>query len=192
MPPSYIRQRIIPKFIVRFGNALFLAYVGGSLLFLFLLESIYNGGFSVAVKLLWIPLAVVTFGFTWWYRCDLYHLARGRVGVWVTASLTYSIVLLMSWPYVMACNAMTSSGRSIVYSGQVISKFISGARTKSHQIVITDRSSNEPITLTVSPYDFATLSVGDSIHKSFHVGGLGIPYRWRFKNPKQNVAPTDR
>jgi len=182
----------MPKFIARFGNALFLAYIGGGFLFLILLDSIFNGGFGVAVRLLWSPLAILIFGFTWWYRRDLYDLGMARSKVWVTASITYPILVLMGWPYVMAYNAMTPSGHSIVYSGQILRKFISGGRVRGHQVVIMDRSTHEPITLSVSSNNFATLSVGNSVQKSFHVGGLGIPYRWRFQNAEQKCAPNAR
>jgi hypothetical protein len=170
------------RFIYRYGGWLFFAYLAGAMLFLVLIDSIFNGGFFFSVKLLWLPLAVVIFGFTWVNR----DLLRSETGSsrkpWFIALLLYPVALLMSWPYMMALNAATARGGSLVYQGPIERKWIHhGGRRfgDSCEIDIRDTHSSELITISVSSEKYASLSQGDTVTVEYMRGGFGIPYRWR-------------
>ncbi len=80
----------------------------------------------------------------------------------------------------MALNAFTSSEQKVTYSGPIQNKWISHGRSKGYHIEILDNSSKQVITLNCSAEDYENLSDGEIISKSFKVGGLGIPYKWKF------------
>jgi hypothetical protein len=167
------------RFLTRYGNALFLGFLGVGVALLVAIESIFNGGFVYSIKATWFPLALLTFGVTWMYRHDFKRIGRSRSKVWITAALLYPIALLMTWPYVMAANALTTSGRSITYQGPVTHKWISSGRFPGNQVVIFDQATGKKITLSMSQSRYNTLSKGDNVMETFSIGGLGIPFRWR-------------
>jgi len=159
-----------------------------SFVFLMTIESVFNGGFDFSVRILWIPIGILIAGFTWWCRHDFERILNSRWKAWVTAGLLYPIALLMSWPYVMALNALLPSNSSVTYEGPVTRKFISGGRRNSYQVVIRDRSTQKEVTLSTSESRYGELSPGNTIQETFSVGRLGIPFRWRHaKRKNQNL-----
>jgi hypothetical protein len=168
--------------LYRYANWIFFCYMGGAAVFLLLIESVFNGGFAQSIKWLWLPLAVLIFGFTWLNRY-LFHANSGSSRQsWLFAFILYPVVLLLSWPYVMALNAATASGDTMTYRGPVVQKRIDHSRRygDSYQIELQDTRSTEIITLTVPPARYSSLSVGDVTTEEFLRGGLGILFRWRF------------
>lgn len=150
--------------------------------FLLLIHSVFNGGFTFSARILWLPLALVIFGFTAFFHRDFEKINRNRWKAWMIAALFHPLSILMSWPYVMAVNAFFPSGRTITFHGPVIRKWESNGRSKSHLIVILDQSSGEEVTLRTSEAKYRQLSEGDGIGETFSVGLFGIPFRWRFEN----------
>jgi hypothetical protein len=174
------------QFIHRHGQWLFFGYVGGAVTFLLLIESTFNAGFMQSFKWMWFPLAALIFGFMWVTRYFFYEKARSHITPWVTATIVYLIALLMVPPYVMAYNAFTTSGETIIYSGPIVRKWIHhGARSgDSYEIDLRDTHSGEMITIEVPRHKYDSLSVGDVITEKYLKGGLGIPFRWRFAKPR--------
>jgi hypothetical protein len=168
---------------------LFFASIVGSVFFLVAIESVFNGGFYFSVRILWLPLALLVFGFTWFNRRSLYIAMQGRWKTWLTALASYPMALLMCWPYIMAINAATSSGEKMVYRGPIKRKWIGrGSRGRFYEIDVLDSSTSQVITLDVSPEKYASLREGDIFTTEFIRGGFGIPYRWRFEPQSHNPA----
>ena len=171
------------RFLSRFGTPFFLLYILISVVFLGLIETVFNGGFYFSIRILWLPMAIVIFGVTAWCHTDL---APGRNGKgawwlpWLMAVILYPVSLLMAWPYVMAVNAFLPSHGSVTYEGPVIDKQTSGGRVTSYQLILDDIRSGEPVTLPVSRAAYAGIPLGQTVHQTFTLGGLGIPYNWRF------------
>ncbi len=40
-------------------------YMLGTIFFFFFIGSVFNGGFGFSMKVLWIPIGLLVFGFTW-------------------------------------------------------------------------------------------------------------------------------
>ena len=173
------------RFLNRYAAWLFYAYIIGGLVFLLLIESVFNGGFYFSVKILWLPLMLLVFGFTWAKRHVLYDATKSIFKLWLFAAVFYPLTILFGWPYVMAFNAITASGDTIVYRGPVVRKWIghSPRGDDSCRIEVRDTDSGEIITITVPPERYASLAVGDVAAEEFLRGGFGIPYRWRFAKP---------
>ena len=149
--------------------------------FLLLIHSVFNGGFTFSARILWLPLALVIFGFTAFFHRDFERITRNRWKAWMIAALFYPLSILISWPYVMAVNAFFPAGRTITFHGPVIRKWESSGRSKSYLIVILDQSSGEEVTLQTSEAKYRQVSEGDGIGETFSVGLFGIPFRWRFQ-----------
>jgi hypothetical protein len=181
------------RFVYRYSGLLFLAYVAGGMLFLVLIDSVFNGGFSFSMKILWLPVALAIFGFTCLNREFLRAEMGSSAKPWLLAAMLYPIVLLMSWPYVMALNAATARGDTLVYNGRIERKWIhhgSGRFGDTCEIDIRDTQSSEVVTIRVSPEKYASLSQDDIVTVAFTRGGFGIPYRWRFTEPNQALERT--
>jgi hypothetical protein len=65
---------------------LFYIYLAGNLFFLLAIESTFNGGFDFSVRVLWLPLAIVVFCFTWFNRQALYAQVGSRWKTWAGAT----------------------------------------------------------------------------------------------------------
>jgi hypothetical protein len=162
---------------------LFYFYLTGGVFFLVVIESTFNGGFYFSMRMLWLPVAILVFGFSWLNRRSFSDQMGSSWKMWATVVALYGLILLMSWPYVMAINAATSSGEKIIYSGPIQQKWIAhDSRGKSYQIDLFDLSTSSAITLTISPREYALLSKGDIFKTEFIRGGFGVPYRWRFSS----------
>lgn len=176
------------RFISRFGTPFFITYTITAMILLGLIETVFNGGFYFSLRILWLPLAIVIFGVTAYCHKDL---PRGRNGKgprwfpWVMAAVLYPLTLLMSWPYVLLVNALLPSRGPVTYAGPVIEKPLSGGRTTTYLIVLDDFHTGEPITLAVSREAYDKIPLGMIVDQTFTIGGLGIPYNWRFaRSPK--------
>ena len=179
------------RFVWRFGSFLLLIYLAGGGVFLWLIESVWNGGFSFSAKILWLPLAVLIFGFTWANRRFFRTAMRSGFKPWLMAALLYPIALLMSWPYVMALNAATARGDTVVYKGPIERKWIHSNRSRDTcEVDLRNTQSAEVITVSVSHQTYASLSVGEMAEVTFMRGGFGIPYQWRFHRPNEMLLRT--
>jgi hypothetical protein len=184
----------VTRFVYRYSGLFFLAYIAGAMLFLVLIDSVFNGGFSFSMKILCLPVAVVIFGFIWVNRESLRAEMGSSRKPWLLAAMLYPVALLMGWPYVMALNAATARGDTLVYTGTVERKWIHHGSQRfgdTCEIDIKDTKSSQVVTIPVSPQKYASLSEGEIVTVAFMRGGFGIPYRWRFpKRPNQTLEPT--
>jgi hypothetical protein len=171
----------MPEMLVRFQKWILLGFVAGSVFFLMFIDSTFNGGFYFSVTHLWLPLACVIFGYTWWHRAYFIRIKKSVWKPWFLAAVLYPVALLMIWPYLMAVNAITGTGETITFHGPIQEKRTSqGRRSTSYQVVILDQTSHERVTLKCSSSDYVKFHTGDVISRTFQVGGFGIPYRWKF------------
>lgn len=165
--------------IYRYRNILFFTYIGLSAFFLMRLESIFNGGFYYSVRILWLPLAIIIFGYTWLHRNFFYSVNRNKITTWALVIMLYGLSLLMTWPYVMAVNAFTGDGDEIVYEGPIEKKWISKGKRLTYHLVIRDQKTMEIVTLNCGKNFYNSVSEGNFITEHFYMGGLGFPYRWK-------------
>lgn len=92
----------------------------------------------------------------------------------------YVALVCFGIPYVMLANAVTASGATVTYEGPVISKFMSGGRSRSHVLTVLDRHTQAPVEITVRHAEYEQVPVGASYRHCMEIGGLGLPFRWRF------------
>ena len=111
------------SFVYRHRVWLIAFYLVGAGFFLIATQSVFNGGLSFSVRILWFPLALLIFGFTWLNRRFFYAM-QSRWKTWLAALAWYPVSLLLTWPYVMALNAATSTGDRMAYSGPIQRKWI--------------------------------------------------------------------
>lgn len=176
--------------MVRHAIALLFLFMGGALLFLFTIETTFNGGFALSVKVLWLPLAIVVFGFMYVNVEVLQARGRRPWHVWVMAMLLYPMTLLFAWPYVLAVNALLPTRGRIEFSGPIVGKFVSGGRYTSFHVRIQDVGSGQSVELNVGSREYARLRVGAVYSSCFEHGRLGIPFRWRFAQIPSPCLPT--
>jgi hypothetical protein len=176
------------NFLYRYGTWLFFAYILGAGFFLIAIESTFNGGFNFSVCVLWLPLALLVFGFTFLNRKFLYAKVRSRWNVRGLAIVFYPILLLMTWPYVMALNAITGSGVCVTYTGAIQRKWVhhSPRYGDSYEIDVLNTATSRTNTFTIPRDTYDQLRVGDIYVTKFLSGGFGIPYRWRFQPIKES------
>ncbi|RYD84392.1 MAG: hypothetical protein EOP84_05620 [Verrucomicrobiaceae bacterium] len=180
------------ELLYRYRSVLLMSFMLFSVFLLFAIESVFNGGFTFSLRILWAPWALLIVGFGGWNYDFLARETRSRWRPWLFAILTYPVVLLMSWPYVMALNAVTGSGTTVIYEGPIMEKRITGGRHPGHVVEILNKQSAELVTLRCSEARYHQLSEGDVFRETFFVGGFGIPYRWKFgeKEPSRNGNQT--
>jgi hypothetical protein len=169
----------------RFRTSIFFLFMGVSGGFLMTIESTFNGGFYYSVKLLCIPLAIIILAYVRWHQSAFGKSRR----IWIVAGLLYPIALLMSWPYVMALNLLTSPDKKITYHGTIERKWESNGRTVSYHVDLLDTTTRQLVTLNYSPAHYAQVARGDTISETYFAGRLGIPARWKYANP---LAPEIR
>jgi len=178
------------RLVVRFGTALFLLFMGGALFFLLTIETTFNGGFALSVKVLCLPLAMVVFGFTFLNREMLQGRSRRPWHVWVLAMVLYPLTLLFAWPYVLAANVLLPSKGRIEFRGPIVGKFMSGGRYTSCHVRIHDAGTGRSVELNVGCRAYPTLAVGALYSSCFERGPLDIPVRWRFAEIPDPCLPT--
>ena len=193
--PNYfmnIRDLIFTLFY-RFWLVWLIIYSLSSGFFLLAIESTWNGGIVITISKLWLPLAILVFGYTFFFRDKFYDLNtikndqvtnyswvdHNAWDHWLIAIAFYALMLFFSWGHGMAINAFTSSGEIVVIEGKVREKFISSGKSEAYLIRIIDKQTYDEEILRVSPYIYSSLSVGDTYKEQFYKGGFGIPYRWR-------------
>jgi hypothetical protein len=167
---DHIIKSFLPKLLMLF-------MLGGAALLL-LIESTFNGGLYLSLKVLSLPLAVGVF---------LPLLLKSRRHpkpsrwLWLGAVALYMMLMLFSWPYVLGVNALIADESPIVFRGPVIEKFTSsGARSSiEYHLRIHDLWSGQVVEVNVSKAGFKNIPVGSDWCTAFHRGLFGIPYRWR-------------
>lgn len=151
----------------------------GGVIWHILIESVFNGGFDESVRWLWLPWLVLVIGYLVRYRRWLRERFGGETWKAIgTAAVMYPILVLMSWPYVMAVNAVRDVGL-IEYDGRVEKKWISEGRVREHMLEIRD-SGTAQATVPVGQDLYESAQVGQFAHCTYWQGAFGIPYRWRY------------
>lgn len=165
---------------IKYRNYLLGIYIGGAILFLYLLETLHNGGFVESIKWLFIPIGILVVVF---FKVNLSKLKKvlwpnSKYKPWLYCILVYVITLFMSWPYFIGANAIIANPDVKIVSGVVINKFISGSKSKSFNVTVKETPTTKEFDLTVGKEKFTHLKVGDSYSECFYVGRFGILYRW--------------
>jgi len=171
---------IVVRFLIRFSGGLLIAFALGALVFLVTIDSVFNGGFSESLKILWLPCGLAVLSFTYVNREVLGESTLAPWQMWVMAAMFYPLSLLFGWPYLMAINALSVNPVPHVYSGPVIAKFVTSGKSVSYHIRLRDVSSEETIELYLSKEAYSKARVGTVYCAAFHRGLFDIPFRWRF------------
>ena len=160
-----------------------IAFIAGSFAGLATIEMLYNDGWLFAFKLLAIieAIAVPIVLYIWRNQLREYFSWNARTTVFVGAGLC-GMGLLMGAPYVFLLNAATSSGESVKFEGPVLSKCSSSGKGTTYIIEIADHNSALPVKLTASREEYESIKVGETVSRCMQIGGLGIPYRWRYSS----------
>jgi hypothetical protein len=141
---------------------------------------IYSGIYIIFSKF-WLPIAILAFGCTLFYKKEFYHLNVSILGNWLIVLTCYLAVLFISYNYGRAINAFTGSGERIIFEGKVIQKDVRVQKYKGGEIYIIkiiDNKTESEEAFHVSFYMYNRLSVGDIYKEQYYKGGFGIPYRW--------------
>ncbi|MCF2950417.1 hypothetical protein L0668_20070 [Paraglaciecola aquimarina] len=167
--------------LIKYRNYLLGVFIGVAMLFLYLFETIHNGGFYESTKTLFIPVGIMIFAF---FKVNLYKLRTlfwpdNKWKPWLYCVMVYLVTMLMVWPYYVATNVLLSSNKSQLISGDILKKFKSGSKSTSFNVTVKDELTLVEYDLTVGENKFEQLEIGANYSECFHVGGFGILYRWR-------------
>ena len=159
------------------------------LAFLLGIKTTFNGGFSLAAKYLCIPLAVAIIFFV---KTNIHkvrpHVQWSDFKIWLFSMLlVYPLIVLMSWPYVLAANALFSSRETVELGGLVDKKFItSGKYGPSYHIRTTDLRTLDQAKLNVTEQEYRGIREGETYHQYFYEGAFGIAWHWSGQAPNQS------
>jgi hypothetical protein len=171
-----IRSLYIQATIMIFVIPLFVLV---SLFFSFAIKSPFgNEIFYIIFSKFWLPIAILAFGCTLFYKKEFYHLNVSVLSNWLNVLMYYLIVLVFSHGYGCAINAFTGSGEIIIVEGKVIEKKVQALKYKTYFIKIIDNKTKSEEAFHVSFDIYNRLSVGDVYKEQYYKGGFGIPYRW--------------
>ena len=165
-----------------------MAFMTISFAFLMGIETTFNGGVFISAKYLCVPLAV---GVIFFVNVNInrirVHAPWSNLKIWLFSLLLfYPLILLMSWPYVLATNAILSSSEVVELGGIVNEKFITtGKNGSSYHLKTTDVETLEKIELNVSKSEYQHIKEGDIYHHQFYKGAFGIPWHWRGNRPNK-------
>lgn len=158
---------------------LFGLYLLGSGVFLFSIGNTFNGGFELTVKYLALPLAIIFI---------LFSYVRGRrlsgnekFKAWLfNGLLIYPMILVMSWPYLLAFNAIAAGDKVVAITGAITDKTIAGTKSPAYVVSVTNPETGRISRIAVSQKDYERITIGDSYQFCFYVGRLGLPFFWKF------------
>lgn len=166
---------------IKYRNYLLGIFLGGAMVFLYLIETLHNGGFVESTKWLFMPIGIFVFTF---FKVNLPKLKKAfwpgsKYKAWFYCLMVYALTLFMSWPYYLAANAIVSSNEIQLISGKVVDKFTAGSKSKSFNVTVKDTSTFKEFDLTVGKEIFESLDEDDTYSECFYKGSLGVLYRWR-------------
>lgn len=167
-----------------------MAFMAISIAFFVGIETTFNGGFSVSAKYLSVPLAV---GVILFVKINInkikVYAPWSDLNIWLFSILLfYPLILLMSWPYVLATNALLSSDEVIELGGRVDEKFITkGKNGSSYHLRTVDENTLDKAELNVSKGEYENIMEGDIYYHQFFKGAFGIPWHWRGTRPNKTL-----
>ena len=163
-----------PIYLVWLG----LLYVTGTTVLTVVIDTPINAGLKITYRYLALPLAVLVFGYTI-MRWRALPPEKRRWFTWPLTVIIYFFVVVTAQSYVIAASSIGASHQEVVLSGPILKKWTRSYRTTSHYIQIQDDRSQAKYSLHVSPAEYSALEVGADYSRTYLVGRLGIPYRWR-------------
>ena len=170
----------VPAWIQKYGAALWFTYLGVALGLAASIITLEGADFWGGVHYLWLPYAVIIFGFVCYYHDALIALpverGKKRGNPWSAAVLLYLFALVSGYPYVMLVNTLGGPHPQIVYHGAITKKWSS--TPKRYSVMIQDEGSQSNYTFAVSGTYYRKCQVGQVFECRMYVGLLGIPYRW--------------
>jgi hypothetical protein len=147
-----------------------------------LLEMLHsNDGWETAFKLMGIAEAILVPGALLVYRrqfLDGLHEAFG-ITIFLLVGLS-GVGILFGAPCVFVLNVASSSGEAVRFEGPVLSKYESKAKSTTLVVQIQDRYSGQQVKFSLPRDEYESVKVGDPLSRCMQMGGLGIPFRWRY------------
>jgi hypothetical protein len=146
-----------------------------------LVEMLFNDGWLFAFKVLGAVELVVVPWLLYSFREPLldqfYNRRLGMLFLLVSACGSF---LLLGAPYVFLVNAATSNGDVVLFTGRVANKWISQGKGKSFIVQLVDGRTSRPVEVLASRQEYESVAVGGQFSRCMSVGGLGLPYLWRY------------
>ena len=148
------------------------------------IDTVVNAGFSWTLRRLWLPYAVLIFGFVNYYHDALVAMRaksqKKRPHPWLFAALIYLVCLAMAYPYVLGVNTLGGPHPKVVYHGVITKKWSSAGRSTSYYLTIKDDVSNSNLSFHITKDYYNSCQVGQPFERTMNIGLFGIPYRWKF------------
>jgi len=162
--------------------AILITFLIGSFAGMVLIETIPNDGWEFAFKLvgiveaIFVPIALYgcrkrlrDFFWGWPFRAIIIVFV-GACGMGI----------LFGAPYVLLVNAASSPGEAVRFEGPVLSKHEHHGRSTTLVVVVLDRYSGKRVSLPTRREEYESVKVGATMSRCIQIGGLGIPFRWRY------------
>jgi hypothetical protein len=151
-----------------------IAVVGIGFVPMFQYETEFNEPYLFALRHLAIPvlLAVYIIPFVWrrWLPGFKFLAVPAILGLmfllWVSQ--------LLLWP-----NALLGAQRSETVDGQVIRRFVAGAKSRSYVVAIERLEQHDTVRLRVPKQTFDAVTLGSRVRTDMTRGSLGLLYRRR-------------
>ena len=174
------------KLLVKYETSLILLFLGGGIFFLIQIKTLEFYGFLEAIKWLAVPIALLVFGFT--YKNFQYLAVRNgdkQTNPWWGALLYYLGLLVFSWPYVLAANAIAGNENLTIISGSIEQKVADKTRGGGLRYLIKIREEKSGILVTqeINEEKYHSVIEGENYSYCFYQGRFGIPYHWREDPP---------
>lgn len=164
-------------FFERSKKVMLTAYLLGAGYFLLAIDTDENGVFTLVLKWIAAPTALVVIAAAYHYR----NKFESRLSLWVCSILFYCLLVVASAEYVSAMNAVWMAKNEVVFEGPILSKHIHGWQHRIlYDMTILDKSTGKEMAFDVNWVAYTKYNVGDNFRRVMHKGRLGILYRWRF------------
>jgi hypothetical protein len=156
-------------------------FIVGSLAGMGLVEMLYNDGWIFAFRVLGaIEAAVLPIAlYIWREKLREYLYWQFGITIFILVGLCCMGVLLGA-PYVFLVNAATAHGETIRFEGPVLAKRVSNGKSTTYIVEIEDRRTGRQVELTTKREEYESIKVGATVSRCMQLGGLEIPFRWRY------------
>ena len=159
-------------------------FFAGSFACMVLVQGLYNDGWLFAFRVLGaVELAVAPILIFRW-REQLREAMHWRPALTVFLGLVAcGGFALLGAPYIFLVNALTTTGETVQYQGIVQSKCIVSGKGRTYVIEISDRKTGRNVELIAKKAEYEGTAIGSYLSRCMNVGGLGLPYVWRYAEP---------
>ena len=166
--------------LIRYRKIVIPILMIGAFASIFLFEAPANDFYPHWAKTLAAPIGIALFLFTYWNLDAIKRLTLGSTWeIWGTVACLYPLALLLAPMYVLAANAAVARAETVMIRGLVTEKN-KFSKKPGYLIKIQDKSTGKSFDLGVTAPEFDAVKIGAEYRVCFYIGGLGIPFKWRY------------